>query len=117
MSDKELLELAAKAVGLKFHAYVDSEIFGSGINTGELDTPLWNPLADDGDALRLAVKLGMELTLPARRLEVSGASVWFDGKLIHHMIWMGEDADESDFMDAARRNIVAVATDVGKAMP
>lgn len=48
MSDRELLELAAKAAGLW-----DAE-------NGCIDIP-WNPLTDDGDALRLAVKLRISL--------------------------------------------------------
>ena len=43
MTDQELLELAAKAFG-----------FGK---QNPPDNPHWNPLSDDGDALRLAVYL------------------------------------------------------------
>ena len=57
MNDKELLELAAKAVGLKYHAFVNDIMIGFGLNIGDYETPIWNPLTDDGDALRLAVKL------------------------------------------------------------
>ena len=42
MNDKELLELAAKAAGVK-----------SG--------PFWNPLIYDGDALRLAINLDIDV--------------------------------------------------------
>lgn len=114
MTDRELLECAAKAAGVAYHAYIDSELFGSGINTGELDTPLWNPLTDDGDALRLAVKLGMELTLPTKREEVTAASLWHEGALIHKMQWLDSDAKDSDFIEAARRNITEVAAEIGK---
>lgn len=71
MTDRELLELAAKATG-------DSVVWGGTWNVGgELidctDIPYlgsgqpdendvyWDPLTDDGDALRLAVKLDIEL--------------------------------------------------------
>lgn len=71
-TDSELLELAAKAAGI--------EVWFPRMNGGKDDdgnriilTPChtmtpngaaeWNPLADDGDALRLAVKLGIS-TLP-----------------------------------------------------
>lgn len=63
MTDRELLELAAKAAGIRYHSYIDSELFGRGINIGEVDVPLWSPLDDDGDALRLAVKLGMHVVI------------------------------------------------------
>lgn len=60
MTDKELLELAAKAAGA---TWIDSNFdyddfgrlmldFGNGCQE-------WNPLTDDGDALRLAIKLGI----------------------------------------------------------
>lgn len=49
MNDREMLSLAAKAEG---HAYPWKLPMGF----GERD---WNPLADDGDALRLALKLGL----------------------------------------------------------
>ncbi len=64
MTDKELLEAAAKAAG--FDAYI--AMYGwnefGGINLERAtnfdpDVETWNPLADDGDALRLAVRLNI----------------------------------------------------------
>lgn len=49
-SDRELLELAAKAYGI-------DHWFG---NPGTIE---WDPLADDGDALRLAVRLKFKITV------------------------------------------------------
>lgn len=58
MTDRELLEAAAKAA------------ISAGINLtqhhgiwydSDYDVP-WNPLTDDGDALRLAVKLRIQIT-------------------------------------------------------
>jgi hypothetical protein len=62
--DRELLEKAARAAGLVAHDVssrglwvypVDSELNWD----GEYPIFDWNPLADDGDALRLAVKLNL----------------------------------------------------------
>lgn len=58
MDDRELLELAAKAAGIERGA----ERADCGISITEQNgrhgyLPQWNPLTDDGDALRLAVKL------------------------------------------------------------
>ena len=54
MTDKELLELAAKAAGVEYNLN-----YGQGFWVGEYYSGKeWNPLTDDGDALRLAVKLG-----------------------------------------------------------
>lgn len=59
-SDKELLEGAAKAAGHSGFTFINGE--------GAIYLPVpgivqpyqkWNPLTDDGDALRLAVKLGI----------------------------------------------------------
>lgn len=57
MNDKELLEAAARAAGIDYgwqHIYDDYE----GCTADKWD---WNPLTDDGDALRLLVKLGLRL--------------------------------------------------------
>jgi hypothetical protein len=56
MTDRELIDLAAKAADLGF---VPSD-GGVGLIGGVLHAP-WNPLHDDADAFRLAVKLGLEL--------------------------------------------------------
>lgn len=56
MSDRELLELAAKAAGIDArrlpHAWPN-----------RFDDDQWDPLIDDGDALRLVVKLGLQVTV------------------------------------------------------
>lgn len=61
MTDSELLELAAKAAGLKFAANGDDLPGYVAASNGDwrYGWVLWNPIADDGDALRLAVKMGM----------------------------------------------------------
>ena len=53
MTDKGLIELAAKAAGLHVKAASNS---GRGLKVHG-NCNWWNPLTDDGDALRLAVKL------------------------------------------------------------
>ncbi len=68
MNDRELLELAAKAAGiteLRNYFYDDC----TGMCRYEISRPggyyewiYWNPLTDDGDALRLAVKLRIIVT-------------------------------------------------------
>lgn len=55
MTDRELLESAAKAAGMNYvhdlcGCYSDPEFN---------EVVQWNPLTDDGDALRLAVKLNL----------------------------------------------------------
>lgn len=71
MTDRELLELAAKAAGyaLKWgETYIvgDDEVDCTDLSyvvSGQPDEAdwLWSPLEDDGDALRLAVNLGIQI--------------------------------------------------------
>ncbi len=53
MTDRELLEAAAKAAGKEHYGEYNAH---AGLKT---TGGWWNPLTDDGDALRLAVKLGL----------------------------------------------------------
>ena len=55
MTDRELLELAAKAAVLRPATNALGEpSWTTGLGSGCFD---WNPLTSDGDALRLAVKI------------------------------------------------------------
>lgn len=68
-SDRQLLELAAKAIGLQIECWGSSaeqsvsEGFFIWIDNDPLSLGLWNPLLDDGDALRLAVKMDFDIEL------------------------------------------------------
>lgn len=67
MTDQELLESAARAVGISGTYVRMHQAFGDqwvdGIDTGALI--YWNPMGNDGDALRLAVKLGIHIAFVA----------------------------------------------------
>lgn len=122
MNDKELLEFAAKAAGLDiFEAkcvspYLDVWHHMS-IKGGETDydgNPVeWNPLTDDGDALRLAVKLGFMVNVVYVDLEKSIGTV--------HAIGDGLETAVQDFGEdsyaATRSAIARAAASIGKAMP
>lgn len=64
MEDRELLELAAKAAGytdIDFNGPYPTRVIG---HDDDFDCNVytrWNPLTDDGDALRLAVRLRIDL--------------------------------------------------------
>jgi hypothetical protein len=63
-NDRELLKLAAKAAGYYFHGLrIGKDYLNCYVSkTGDSDDWfVWSPLTDDGDALRLAVKLGLQL--------------------------------------------------------
>jgi len=60
VTDRELLELAAKAAGIVRDSQTDTWYqTGGGWCIAD-----WNPLTDDGDALRLAVALGLGISIP-----------------------------------------------------
>ena len=107
MNDKELLVFAAKAAGIcvEFYETHGREICKKANDYGPNN--LWNPLMDDGDALRLAVNLGTDL-----RPSMGGATMfkyaWMNGKSY------GEVA--SDPYAATRRAIVRAAAQIGKGM-
>ena len=64
MTDRELLEAAARAAGIKALLDPHGRLRDCTAGSPFMDifaAPLWNPLTDDGDALRLAVKLNLRL--------------------------------------------------------
>lgn len=115
MSDRELLELAAKAAG-----YVSGETFKFHPATGRpmVRTEIgdqwgdWRPLTDDGDALRLAVKMGFRVEA---RLD-GQVYVWLGDALLWNEFALHEDV-YSERCAAVRRAIVRAAAEIGKAMP
>jgi len=103
MTDRELLELAAKAAGIEHGA----DRFDSGISLTLPDgrhksIPKWNPLTDDGDALRLMVALRMDAITSGGRTTV---------------YCRGLSATEyhgADPCAATRRAIVRAAAEIGR---
>lgn len=101
MTDKELIELAAKAAGITGYRY--SEGFGCMAHWNESDggwfdaCGLWDPLRDDGDALRLAVKL----------------NILWDVR-VHYTRFL--DLCVHDKLAATRRAITRAAAQIGKEM-
>ena len=61
-TDRELLELAAKASGELTASWYGNDAYFDGVLSR------WNPLNDDGDALRLAVKLGLFMRAAVREI-------------------------------------------------
>jgi hypothetical protein len=106
MSDKDLLELAAKAIGLK----LEYNYLG-----GRNANQPWNPLTDDGDALRLAVGLKLFLDLEHCNAANSNQSVpvWFGGGEDENA---GVSHDECDPCEATRRAIVRAAAEIGNSL-
>ena len=105
MTDRELLEAAAKAAGVRIGAWQESqEAF---YKVGNTLTPggWWNPLTDDGDALRLAVKLRLSIMREAGRSFVQvSADNGGDTCTAFAMEFLSDDP-----ASATRRAIVRVA--------
>ena len=104
MTDRELLELAAKAAGYNMAKVLDGypmymENYG-----------IWNPLTDDGDALRLAVQL--EIKFSSRADE--GVGVWAKASCWRAAV---EECAKADKYTATRRAIVRAAAEIGRQMP
>lgn len=64
MTDRELLELAAKAAGItvvrsRLHDRLQGDLLVEASPEGGQSHIGWNPLTDDGDAFRLAVQLSL----------------------------------------------------------
>jgi hypothetical protein len=107
-SDRELLEMAAKAAGIDLQT---KTMFGGDAEPGYYkygnerpEWNWWNPLSDDGDALRLAVKLRIELDWTERGAPIafrSGVSI---------------QETQGDAYCATRRAIVRAAAELGRAL-
>lgn len=119
MTDRKLLELAAKAAGYTSHGFAEMACGSPCLFLREADfTGMWAPLTDDGDALRLAVKLA-SLSKGAR-FEVSVRAM-YDGRGFASAGFFSRDnpsesAVEADLGAATRRAIVRAAAEIGKAM-
>ena len=101
MSDRELLENAAKAAGISSDCFHDRYDHWDKDHAPVLVGRAWNPLSDDGDALRLAVNLRHEL-----------------GTGIAQCFGIGRfDEYKDDPLAATRRAIVRAAAEIGKAKP
>ena len=99
MTDRELLELAAKAAGIPLARLEPETIW----DTGHITRNGWSSLADDGDAFRLAVKLRMPICFGQIEPNVS---CWFEQ----------ERYGNGDPYAATRRAITRAAAEIGKEM-
>ena len=109
MTDRQLLELAAAAAGLSPDLFTwdeQTECIKYQYKSELTDGHLWNPLTDDGDALRLAVKLGIHLQFAMDYAVAYAGSV--------HAKQFTERCG-NDEKAATRRAIVRAAAEIGKA--
>lgn len=123
-TDRELLELAAKAAGLEVHSawQKDRDAAGEGdvglwLTNG---TTCWNPLTDDGQALRLAVKMGIEPRRPSRSRSIGRVvQAWYplSGNPARAATAHVSVPVSGDTLSATRRAITRAAAEIGRGMP
>ena len=111
MTDRELLEAAAKAACIALIPYIWNKGTGwdyEGFTISGEGQDEWNPLEDDGDALRLAVKLSLAVT-PYPIYEHPKHSVIVARKSLEDSRTEVGELYGSDPMAATRRAIVRAA--------
>ena len=120
MTDREMLELAAKAGGYARHEYVENSARDGRVVTGHYDSLLEvciNPLTDDGDALRLAVKLMIRVSVNrAFGLSIPGSVTVEYPDRDGYYFALGEAVTNGDPYAATRRAIVRAAAEIGRQM-
>lgn len=113
MNDRELIELAAKAAKIGGWWGDRFEYHNGAVDLSDMwildqeEFCAWNPLIDDGDALRLAVHLELSVYPPSRAYpkaccQNNDASI--------------DITEEGEPMTGTRRAIVRAAAEIGKSL-
>jgi hypothetical protein len=105
MTDRELLEAAARSAGIELRWHPDGTAYADTRAPGYWG--VWNPLTDDGDALRLAVKLNIDLMNCTSEGLRDGQSVIFP--INRDFDGLTEWYTDGDKLKATRRAIVRAA--------
>jgi hypothetical protein len=114
MTDKELLELAAKAAGIEL-IYIQD---GPCRRVQNVGASPWNPLTSDADAFRLAVKLQLETYHGNDEGEAVYAGYYpIESTGMDYCIEYYDDVNHlGDSLSATRRAIVRAAAEIGKTL-
>ena len=120
MTDRELLEAAARAAGLYADGYRAQHRDGEGwlcVRPADEKCPfqsVWSPLTDDGDAFRLAMKLRLSIT---HHHDVSQPNPWLRVADAYGNWKHAGPPDEfnADPATSTRRAIVRAAAAIGGA--
>ena len=105
-TDRELIELAAKAATIeitRFQFDGDAVVDGQGKNA-----TAWNPIKYDSDALRLAVRLRLCVSV-----EYDAQVAWWCGDSLEQV----NESLGNDEFSATRRAIVRAAAAIGENLP
>lgn len=108
MDDREMLELAAKAMGIKLSRWnSDNQAY----RLDRDDGGWWNPLKDDGDCARLEAALSIDITWFDNRVEATCYTEQANFKVIDAA---AHYEDFPDKQSARRHASVQVAAEIGK---
>lgn len=106
MTDRELLELAAKAAGVEYEEWATDIFVIKGTDN------CFDPLTDDGDALRLAVKLNFDVSVYIAD-ETGPACTIVAG---YENLAYFKEIHSNDPYAATRRAIVRAAAEIGRSV-
>ena len=107
LTDQELLELAAKAAGRRFA--IDDKIGFAVIDEYGFPIP-WNPLTDDGDALRLAEQCSLTVCMDG----IGTVSACDEYRKDEIFVTQSIHECGGSRITATRRAIVRAAAEIGK---
>ena len=109
MIDRETMEYAAKAAGYKFLGIIHEEgkVIGALVKMGQRKVG-WKPVVKDGDALRLAVQL---------RIDICFGHDFLYTQTTIAPTPMFKESVRDDFYAATRRAITRAAAGIGRTMP
>ena len=124
MTDREMLELAARAAGYvveSHHVLGGAWVYPVGkLPNADGDYPglfLWHPRDDDGDALRLAVKLLIRVSVNrAFGLSIPGSVTVEYPDRDGFYFALGEAVENADPYAATRLAITRAAAEIGRQM-
>lgn len=110
MTDRELLEMAAKAAGIELDFTIRGDFPPYFVNERGGHSS-WNPLTDDGDALRLAIDLELNVFHTSGRAYAMPSDYESDNEQTVSY------SDSGGKYAATRRAIVRAAAEIGRSMP
>lgn len=107
-TDCQILEMAAKAAGADYEIDQDTGDIEILSEIGGM-SGAWNPLSDDGDALRLCARLRLSIEISDCQLYArrNGRLLW-NACVLHDV--------DSEILAATRRAIVLAAAEIGRGM-
>jgi hypothetical protein len=109
-ADRQLLELAARAIGAVRFEEVEGEGYANLHFADGLIAHNWNPLQFSDDAFNLAVDLGMQVVPAARTVNGQACAAVASPAGAR----LAEETSTPDARAATRRAIVRAAAEIGK---